>query len=127
MDMSGFQQYKAQSINTMTGDELLLLLYDELIKRVMRAELALEKEDYALFEASVDRSLEIVRYLDETLDRNYPIGNDLHRLYDYFSYELNRVKFGLNMGELQVIKPMLVDLRDSFRLAAKSTTGQSAV
>lgn len=127
MDMSGFQQYKEQSINTMTGDELLLLLFDELIKRVMRAELALEKQDYTLFEASVDRSLEIVRYLDETLDRNYEIGNDLHRLYDYFCFELNRVKYGLNMGELQVIKPMLVDLRDSFRLAAKSATGQSAV
>ena len=30
MDMKGFQQYKTQSINTMTQGELLLLLYDEL-------------------------------------------------------------------------------------------------
>ena len=30
MDARGYQQYKEQSINTMTQGELLLLLYDEL-------------------------------------------------------------------------------------------------
>ena len=34
MEMRGFQQYKEQSINTMTQGELLLLLYDELVKRL---------------------------------------------------------------------------------------------
>ena len=31
MDMKGYQQYKEQSVNTMTQGELLLLLYDELL------------------------------------------------------------------------------------------------
>ena len=69
MDARGYQQYKEQSINTMTQGELLLLLYDELVKRATRAELALDKQDYPLFEASIDRCLEIIRYLDDTLDR----------------------------------------------------------
>ena len=38
MDMRGFQQYKEQSVNTMTQSELLLLLYDELFKRLTQAE-----------------------------------------------------------------------------------------
>ncbi|MEI3361553.1 MAG: flagellar protein FliS [Oscillospiraceae bacterium] len=46
MDARGYQQYKEQSINTMTQGELLLLLYDELVKRATRAELALDKQDY---------------------------------------------------------------------------------
>jgi len=120
MEMSGYQQLKEQAISTMTQGELLLLLYDELVKRVMRAEIALDKKDYPIFEASVERSLEIIRHLDDTLDRQYPIANDLHRMYDYFCYELNRVKIGLNMTELRRIKPMLIDLRDTFRTAASS-------
>lgn len=44
MDMRGFQQYKEQSVNTMTQGELLLLLYDELVKRLTQAELALNKD-----------------------------------------------------------------------------------
>ena len=49
MDMHGYEQYKAQSVNTMTRGELLLLLYDELVKRLTRAELAIGKQDYTLF------------------------------------------------------------------------------
>ena len=42
----GYQGYKEQGINEMTPGELLLLLYDELIKRLLRADLALGKADY---------------------------------------------------------------------------------
>lgn len=121
MDMHGYQQYKEQSINTMTQGELLLLLYDELVKRITRAELALAKQDYDLFDKSVDRCSEIVRYLDDTLDPQYPISADLSRLYEFFCYELARIKIGRNQTELTRIKPMLIDLRDSFRTAEKSS------
>ena len=77
MDMRGYQQYKQQSINSMTSGELLLLLYDELVKRSTLASMALEKEDWPLFEGSVERCVDIISYLDETLDRQYPISQDL--------------------------------------------------
>ena len=122
----GYQGYKEQGINDMSPGELLLLLYDELVKRLLRAGLALDKKDYALFEASVDRSLDIIRYLDDTLDVQYPISRNLNRLYDYFSYELNRVKAGRNKTELDRVKTMVGELRDSFREAQK-TAMQEAV
>lgn len=121
MDMRGYQQYKEQSINTMTQGELLLLLYDELVKRVTRAELALDKADYEIFEASIDRSVDIVHYLDDTLDRNYEISAQLTRLYEFFCYEFSRIKAGRNLEELRRVKPMIVDLRDTFRTAQKSS------
>lgn len=126
MDTRGYQQYKQQSVNTMTQGELLLLLYDELVKRITRAELSLEKQDYALFESSVDRCADIIRYLDDTLDRQYPISAELGRLYEFFCYELARIKAGRNQEELKRIKPMLSDLRDSFRQADKNNAGQQA-
>ena len=119
MEMSGNQFYKTQSISTMTQGELLMLLYDELIKRLTRAELALQKEDFELFEASIIRSKEIVRYLDDTLDPKFEISRELHRLYDYFEYSLNRVQFGRNAELLGQIKPQLNELRETFRQAQK--------
>lgn len=121
MDMKGFQQYKGQSINTMTQSELLILLYDELVKRLTRAELALDKKDYPIFEASVDRSIEIIQYLDDTLDRQYSISKDLAKLYEYFCYELRRVKLGRRKAVLTPVKTMVGELRDSFREASKNT------
>ncbi len=129
MDLKGFQGYqgyKEQGINSMSQGELLLLLYDELVKRLLRAGLALDKADYPLFEASVDRSLDIIRYLDVTLDMQYPISRNLNRLYDYFSYELNRVKAGRNKTELERVRIMVGELRDTFREAQKISEREAA-
>lgn len=129
MDIKGFQGYqgyKEQGINDMSQGELLLLLYDELVKRLLRAGLALDKADYPLFEASVDRSLDIIRYLDDTLDMQYPISRSLNRLYDYFGYELNRVKMGRNKTELERVRTMAGELRDTFREAQKNVEQEAA-
>ncbi len=129
MDIKGFQGYqgyKEQGINEMSQGELLLLLYDELVKRLLRAGLALEKADYALFEASVDRSLDIIRYLDDTLDMQYPISRSLNRLYDYFGFELSRVKAGRNKTELERVRSMAGELRDTFREAQKTSEREAA-
>ena len=117
MNARGYQQYKEQSLNTMTQGELLILLLDELVKRLLRGDMALEQQDYPLFEASLERCIDIVRYLDDTLDHRYPVSDQLHRLYDFFCYDLNRVKIGRNRQELDRLRPIITDLRDTFREA----------
>ena len=124
MDVRGYQQYKQQSINSMTSGELLLLLYDELIKRSTLASIALDKQDWTTFEGAVDRCTDIINYLDETLDHQYPISRDLSRMYEYFTYELVRIKVGRNKKELERLRPMLTDMRDAFRAAEKNTSVQ---
>ena len=120
MEMRGFQQYKEQSINTMTQGELLLLLYDELVKRLTQAELALSNENWPVFEASVQRGIDIIDYLDQTLDKQYPISANLTQLYEYFTYELGRVKIGRRNDPLNHVKSMVNELRDAFREAQKN-------
>lgn len=126
MNIKGYQQSQEQGINDLSQGELLLLLYDELVKRLFRAGLALDKQYFDLFEASVDRGLEIIRYLDDTLDMQYPISRNLNRLYDYFCFELQRVKAGRNRTELERVKQMVGELRDSFREAQKNVSSQAA-
>lgn len=121
MDMRGFQQYKEQSINTMTQGELLLLLYDELVKRLTQAELALNKQSYELFEDSVQRGIDITQYLSDTLDPQYEISHELDRLYEYMIYELGRAKIGRHLEPLAHVKTMAGELRESFREAQKTS------
>lgn len=120
MDMKGFQQYKEQSVNTMTQGELLLLLYDELYKRLSQAELMLDQENYPVYEASIERAVAIIDYLDSTLDRQYPISGNLTQLYEYFTYELGRAKIGRRKEVLSHVKSMVGELREAFRQAQKS-------
>ena len=120
----GLQNYKAQSLSTMTQGELLVLLLDELVKRLMRGDIALEQGDIQLFEVSIQRCIDIVRYLDDTLDRRYEISRGLHRLYDFFCYDLNRIVLGRNKTELDKLRPMITDLRDTFRIAERAMAQQ---
>lgn len=124
MDRRGYQQYKQQSVGSMTPGELLLLLYDELVKRATMASIALDKEEYEAFEGAVDRCIDIVNYLDETLDRQYPISKDLSRMYEYFTYQLGRIRIGRNKKELELLRPMLADMRDAFHIAEKNSAAQ---
>ena len=123
MDMRGYQRYREESLNTMTQGELLLLLYDELVKRLRQADLEMGKQNYENFEKAVDRAVEIIRYLSDTLDHRYPISGNLSRLYEYFCYELSRVKAGRNQEELMRVTRMVSELRDSFRQAEKTSGG----
>lgn len=119
----GYQGYKEQGINEMSQGELLLLLYDELVKRATMASIALDKGEFPAFEAAVERCIDIVNYLDETLDRQYPISQDLGRMYEYFTYQLGRIKIGRNKQELEKLRPMLAEMRDAFHTAEKNSGG----
>lgn len=122
MYQNGYNQYKMDSVNTMTRGEMLLLLYDELIKRLSRAEIALSDEDYELFDRSVQRAKDIVKYLNETLNMDYQISFELKRMYEFFSYELSRFQIGRNQKVSEELKPLIIELRDAFREAEKAST-----
>lgn len=124
MDMRGYQQYKQQSVNNMTPGELLIMLYDELVKRSTLASIALQRQDYDTFDAAVTRCIDIINYLDETLDRKYSISRDLARMYEYFTYQLGRIKIGRNAKLLEEVRPMFAELRDTFRTAEKQSSAQ---
>lgn len=119
MSPNGYQHYKEQSVNTMTPGEMLNLLFDELLKRMTRAELALKNQDYLLFDQSVQRSLDIVTYLKMTLDTKYEISAELTRMYDFFLYELSRIKAGRRQDVINEVKPLMMTLRDTFREAQR--------
>lgn len=114
MDPRGYQTYKEQSVNTMTKEEMLLLLYDEMGKRLARAGLALDKKDFTLFDQSVTRAREIVDYLINTLNFDYGVSRDLKRMYDFFLFELARLEAGRNPAIIPELKGLVKELRDAF-------------
>lgn len=117
MDSRGYQTYKAQSVNTMTKEEMLLLLYDEMGKRLARAGFALEKKDFIMFQQSVTRTREIVDYLIKTLNFDYAISRELKRMYDFFLFELARLEAGRNPEIIPELKGLIKELRDAFAAA----------
>ena len=118
MNYSGLQNYKDQSIMTMTQGELLIILFDELLKRLTRAEFALDNEKFDVFDQSIERSQEIVEYLKASLDFQYEISGEINRMYDFFIYEISRIKAGRKKEIIAEMKPLVKELRDAFEEAS---------
>ena len=119
--MNGYSQYKEKSIYSMSGPELLLLLFDETIKRLTRAEQSLKDGNYDDFEDCLRRVTRIVCYLIDILDMQYPISWDLRRIYDYLIYDLGLVRAGRErrFDEIGRIRHILSELREAFEGASK--------
>ena len=127
--MSGYNRYKEQSIFSMSGPELLFLIYDEAIKRLTRAEISLDDKNYADFEDCLTRTSKIVRYLKEILDMSQPISYDLRRVYEYLIYDLSRVKAGRERrrDEIGRIRHILSELKEAFEGANKQVNDMHMV
>lgn len=126
MMMNGYQQYKQQSVDTMTSGEMLILLFDGAVRNVTSAGLSLDRGDFATFETAVDKADKIIRYLSATLNMEYPISRDLYRLYDYFLYQLSRLRAGRNKEITQELRKMLMELRDTFKEADRIASNHGA-
>ncbi len=114
-----YQNYKQQSIYTMTRGEMLILLYDEAIKRLTRAELAVKNNETEMFEASIRRTSEIIKYLNDTLDRKYEISNELARMYEFFQFQLARIMASRRTESIDELRDLITELRNSFKEANK--------
>ncbi len=127
--MNGYSQYKEKSIYSMSGPELLLLLFDEVIKRLTRAEISLKDKNYSDFDDCLQRTSRIVRYLTDILDMRQPISHDLRRIYTYLVYDLSMVKAGRERRQEEIgrIRHILSELREGFDGASKQVNDMHLV
>ncbi len=119
--MNGYSKYKEKSIYSMSNGELLLLLFDETIKRLIRAEQSLIDGNYDDYDDCLKRVSKIVRYLIEILDMQYQISWDLKRIYEYLIYDLSVVKAGRERKQEEIgrIRHILSELREAFDGASR--------
>jgi len=125
--MNPYKKYKDKSIESMSQGELLVTLYDESIKDLRRAQLALDDKNYDQFDYQLDYFIKIIRYLNNTLDLSQPIAWDLKKLYTYINYDIGRVRAARERraDEIPKLIGIMKDLRDGFDGASKKVGASS--
>ena len=126
--MSENKNYSEEDIKSMSGPELLLLLYDEAIERLTKGERLLEEKNYEEFNDCMQRVSQIVRYLKDILDMNYSVSGDLKRIYEYLIYDTSVVKAGKEsrQDEIGRIRHILSELREGFEGAGKQVDKENS-
>ena len=123
-----YQQYKEQSLSTLTPGELLVKLYDELIKQMRIAILQIEKDDFWNMSVALTKSNTILGTLESSLDMQYEVSANLRDLYIFIANQLSQASEKKATKLIEECIPLVRGLRDAYEQAdKKSRKAQSAV
>ena len=116
-----YQIYKQQSVMTMTPGQMLIAVFDELIKQLNISLIAFEKKDIPEINRSLQKSQHIINELKGTLNFDYSISNNLNDIYNYFYRVIINANVKKDASEISDILKMITELRDTFSEADKLT------
>ena len=115
-----YQQYKEQSISTLAPGELLVKLFDESIKQMNLAKMAIQNNpDLSVANDCLNKALTIIYTLTTSLDMRFPIANDLRNMYIFIVKQIHTANMKKDVDVIEETLPLIKDLRDSFDQADK--------
>ncbi|MGB4438638.1 MAG: flagellar export chaperone FliS [Sedimentibacter sp.] len=117
--LNPFEQYKKNSVNTMTKGELLVLLFDEAIKKLNLSKILMENKDYENANINLEKCRKIFNHLIVTLDDKYKLSQELAEMYIFFNKELIKASSMKSIKNIDNILPMVKDLRNTWAEADK--------
>ncbi|NLW65532.1 MAG: flagellar export chaperone FliS [Clostridiales bacterium] len=121
MTTNPYQAYKQQSVMTMTPGQMLIAVFDELIKQLSLAQLAFENSDIAEINRTLQKSQHIISELKASLNFDYEISNNLNDIYNFFNRVIINANIKKDSSEIAEVIGMIQELRDAFSEANKLT------
>jgi flagellar protein FliS len=114
-------QYQEQSIRTMSRGELLIKLYDELLKNLRHACILFEQKQPETAKKHTTKAKNIVNYLFAILDDKYSVSADLKQIYSHVLGQIIKANVSEDSASLKKVIPTLQELRTAWVQAEKST------
>lgn len=114
-----YAKVKENVINTATPEELTLMLYDGALKFANKALIAIEKNNFAEANMNIQRTKDIIRELQLTLDMKYEISSQLYECYDYIHYRLTEANIKKDVEMLNEAIDHIRTFRDTWRETIK--------
>ena len=117
---NAYQAYRNNTALTSSPHELTLMLYNGAIKFCMQGKQAIEDKNIPEAHRLIMRAQDIIEELQITLDHNYPISEELDRIYDFILYQLREANMAKNPENLDIAADFMRELRDTWVQATKA-------
>ncbi len=114
-----YEQYRSNSVQTISPQRIVLLLYDAIIKNINLAVEKIDKKDYVTSNKKIQKAQDIVMELMLSLDKDKggEVATSLAALYDYWYRTLIDANIKKNKTTLLEIASMVKEIRDSWEIA----------
>jgi flagellar protein FliS len=112
-----YQKYQENAILTASPAELTLMLYNGCLKFIALAKLAIEKKDIEAKHINLTKAQNIITELMVTLNMDYEIAKDMHRLYDYIQRRMIEANIKNDAAILKEVEGLVRNFRDPWKEA----------
>jgi len=120
INADAYNQYRKSTVETVSAEKLLVMLYNGAIKNINNAKAAINIKDINRAHAEIMRAEEIIVELMSTLNMDYDISAKLFALYEYFYYQLTQANAKKDIALLEEVEGFLLELRETWLEAIKS-------
>lgn len=114
-----YASYKTQSIQTMTPGEMIVSLYEGLIKQLNIALISIEDKNIAEAHTSLIKSQDIIAYLISTLNPEIEISKSILPYYELFQRQIIEANFKKDTKIILDVLPLIEEFKQIFIQADK--------
>lgn len=119
------EKYQEQAIKTMSRGELVIRLYDEVIKNLKYASILFQQNNVPAAKKCTGKCKDILNYLIAVLDRKYNLSDTLNKLYSYMLGQIIQTNVTGDTSHIEGIIPKLQELREAWAEAEKNVRSKS--
>lgn len=112
---NAYEQYNHNKILTASPAELTLALYDGAIKFCNIAISGIEQKDVPKAHNNIVKVRNIITYLRQTLNMDYPVAQDFENIYVYLERRLVEANIKKDADILEEINGHLRSVRDTWK------------
>lgn len=120
MNAQAYDIYKNATVETVSPEKLLLMLYDGAIRFIENAQQGIAAKDINLSHQQNIKAQNIILELMATLKMDYEISQSLYALYEYLYLQLVQANVKKDTAILEEVKGFVTELRDTWAEAIKN-------
>lgn len=117
---NAYSQYSNNKVMTASPAELVLMLYEGMIKFCNRAIEAVDNKEIEKAHINIVKMEKIVDHLRRTLDMKYPVANEFEKIYVYLYKQMVTANIRKDKEILEEILGHLHMLRDTWKTVMRT-------
>lgn len=114
-----YQQYKNQSLETLTKGEIVVKLFEEASKQVSTAIFLTNRGDMAKAYNCIAKAQKVITALENSLDMKYAISIELKDIYLFLFHKLGESISSRDTGLMKDLLFLIDELKVTFRQAER--------
>ena len=119
-----YQQYKTQSLETLTNGEIVVKLFEEASKQISMGIFLINNDNSYKAYNSISKAHKVISTLNSSLDMAYAISLELREMYLFIEQKLIQANGARDIALLKEILSLVDELKSTFKQAEKLARSQ---